>query len=279
MNRADLLQQYFSLDVSGSTLASHYIRTNPFLLTKSKSMEFTLIMDTLFPDWTITGMIPGTFILEGIDYEEDGPPKLCICTQCIKDICYLKHPVLEHSVQVGNVCVAKISEELSKQASKLFREKKVRLKQEKQIELDRIYRENSWLEIALEEENTRIVKQEMEENRLRASLVEQEIQDFFRKENERLFTERYRKRMEEQALREVAQKEKERLYLEERERASIEEKARHDRVMERMRLENERLLEESPFRECIGCNKRVVLKTSPRWMVRCLKCWKLEKDK
>jgi hypothetical protein len=131
MNREMLLTEYFGVDVSGNDidgLKEHYVRVNPRLITKNKSIEFLHVMDTLIPDWKIEGMIQGRFTIEGVNYANDA---LCICTQCITDICYLKHPKLALSVQVGNVCVGKISPELQKEAESLVRRMKKAEKDEK----------------------------------------------------------------------------------------------------------------------------------------------------
>jgi len=132
MNREDLLFLYFNIDSSGNDIDgyhNHYIRVREDLITKNKKTEFLHIMDTLIPEWIEDGMVGGKFSIVGVDYKGD---QLCICTQCITDLCYLKHPVLPYSVQVGNVCVGKISPILQREAEGLLRKKKKEIEEEKQ---------------------------------------------------------------------------------------------------------------------------------------------------
>jgi hypothetical protein len=132
MNRTDLLSQYFNIDSSGNEIDGyiyHYVRARENLITKNKKTEFLYVMDTLIPEWREDGMIPGKFSVVDVDYRED---QLCICTQCITDLCLLKHPVLPYSVQVGNVCVGKISPDLQREAEGLLRKKKKEIEEEKQ---------------------------------------------------------------------------------------------------------------------------------------------------
>ena len=128
MERDELLSQYFNTDVSGNDtegIKEHYVRTNPRLITNNKASEFEYIMDMLIPEWRkdkklMEEGLKGSFIIEKVDYADT----ICICTQEIQHICYLRHPLLKKSVQVGNHCVGKISEELEKEAAKMQRLKK-----------------------------------------------------------------------------------------------------------------------------------------------------------
>ena len=150
MKRDDLLSRYFMINVSGNEddgLRTHYIRVQDDLITKNKKTEFLYVMDILIPEWREDGMIAGRFSIVGVDYRDD---QLCICTQCIKDLCLLKHPVLPYSVQVGNVCVGKISPDLQREAEGLLREKKKEMKEEKQ-------RQQKKQEAALDRERDELV--------------------------------------------------------------------------------------------------------------------------
>jgi hypothetical protein len=124
MNRDELLLGYFDIDVSGNDddgLNQHYIRVNPELITKNKATEFIFVMDTLLPEWNTDSLEGGQskFTLEGVAYDQNR--QMCICTQPITDICYLRHPLLNISLQVGNTCVHKVSPELAKEAENLLR--------------------------------------------------------------------------------------------------------------------------------------------------------------
>lgn len=148
MNRDELLRDYFNTDASGNDLdgiKEHYVRTNRTLITKNKSLEFNYIMDVLIPDWVqdkhlIQG--GGNFYIEKIDYDTEA---MCICTQPIHDICYLKHPLLNQSVQVGNHCVGKINKELEKEAERMQRLYK------KQQQYDRIKKWNDYQKILMKQ--------------------------------------------------------------------------------------------------------------------------------
>lgn len=132
MNREDLLLRYFMIDVSGNEIdgfREHYVRIRDDLITKSKKTEFLHVMDILIPEWREDGMIPGKFSITDVNYKDD---QLCICTQCITDLCLLKHPTLPYSVQVGNVCVGKISPDLQREAESLLRKKKKEIEEENQ---------------------------------------------------------------------------------------------------------------------------------------------------
>jgi hypothetical protein len=128
MERDELLSQYFNTDVSGNDtegIKKHYVRCIPQLITKNKALEFEYVMDILIPEWRkdkelMQGGAEGPFTIEKVDYDNT----MCICTQKISDICYLSHPLLKKSVQVGNHCVGKISEELENEAAKMQRLKK-----------------------------------------------------------------------------------------------------------------------------------------------------------
>ena len=127
ISKEDLLKYYFDTDVSGNGIdgmKEHYIRTNPKLITKSKYEEFEYVMDRLIPEWRTDKELMrsgyGGFHIERVAYEET----MCICTQPINEICYLKHITLDKSVQVGNHCVGKINKELEEEAKRLHRIRK-----------------------------------------------------------------------------------------------------------------------------------------------------------
>ena len=140
MNRVQLLSNYFSIDASGNDdgIQEHFVRTNPKLITKSKAHEFKLIMKLLIPSWKEDADLLDTgndmpFTIIDVAHKSN---VLCICTQPITEICYIKHPLLEKSVQVGNTCVGKICLELKKHGKKMHAEKKKRLTKEENDRLD-----------------------------------------------------------------------------------------------------------------------------------------------
>jgi hypothetical protein len=84
-------------------------------------------MDKLIPEWRTDWELIrsgfgkcGRFYIERVAYEET----ICICTQRITEICYLRHTTLDKSVQVGNHCVGKIHSGLEEDAKKLHRIRK-----------------------------------------------------------------------------------------------------------------------------------------------------------
>jgi hypothetical protein len=133
MNKEELLLYYFDTDVSGNEIdgyRTHYVRKQEELITKNKRTEFIHVMDTLIPEWREDGMIQGKFSVTAVNYEQ----QLCICTQCIFNLCLLKHPTLPYSVQVGTVCVGKINPDLQREAEGLLRKKKKEMEEEKQCQ-------------------------------------------------------------------------------------------------------------------------------------------------
>jgi hypothetical protein len=141
MKKEELLLYYFGKGTSGTTIdghKEHYIRINPTLITKNKQTEFEYVMDILIPEWRKDKeLMEGKrdFIIERIAYDEE--EVLCICTQPIKEICYIKHTTLDKSVQVGNHCVGKIREDLEKEAKQLQRIRKKEAEQLKERKLDK----------------------------------------------------------------------------------------------------------------------------------------------
>lgn len=138
LTKNELLSYYFGIDTSGNqidTLNEHYIRINPTLITNNKNTEFLLVMDTLIPEWRQDKelMVAGRFSIDRIAYDEEA---LCICSQPIKEICYIKHTTLDKSVQVGNHCVGKIHKDLEKESEKLHRIRKKEIKKEQERKLD-----------------------------------------------------------------------------------------------------------------------------------------------
>jgi hypothetical protein len=140
MNKEDLLLYYFSKDVSGNEIdgmKEHHIRTNPKLIKKNKYDEFEYVMDILIPEWRRdkelmrAGYGEGGFHIERVAYEET----ICICTQPITEICYLKHITLDKSVQVGNHCVGKINKELEEEAKRLQRIRKKEIEAKRKQEM------------------------------------------------------------------------------------------------------------------------------------------------
>jgi hypothetical protein len=159
MSLQELLQDYFSIDVSGNEerLEGHYIRTNPELITKNKSSEFIYVMDRLIPTWKEDHLIGGTNSFKVVDVAH-ATNVMCICTQPITEICYIKHPSLDRSVQVGNNCVEKIHSALKEQAEKMQREKKK--KEKKELE-ERIYKWTKY-QVRLKQQHEIRVKEQKE---------------------------------------------------------------------------------------------------------------------
>lgn len=146
MDRITLLKEYFRIDTSGNEIdgiSEIYVRDRlkDELITTSKSLEFEYIMDILFPDWRAVEMTR-IFSIQDAEDAFDVNTCLCICTQHIKKLCYLKHPSLDKAVQVGSECVCKISPELQKKAEQILRlKKKIRLDKERDELVSRVEKE------------------------------------------------------------------------------------------------------------------------------------------
>jgi len=92
-------------------------------------------MDILIPEWRQEKeLIEGGFYIEKVDHTE----AMCICTQPIKEICYLRHSLLAKSVQVGNHCVGKIKKELEQEAKRLQRILKKKIEERLDKERDEL---------------------------------------------------------------------------------------------------------------------------------------------
>ena len=184
MTPQELLRDYFSIDVSGNgvVLTDHYIRTNPKLITNNKTTEFIYVMNKLIPTWKEDRLFGGThciFQIEDIAYETD---VMCICTQPIREICFIKHPLLNKSVQVGNNCVEKIRLELKEQAEKMQREKKKKALEDR-IRCWKIYQYRLW-----QQHNKRERRLDKERDEL-VSKVEREHDDYIKDQTEKVMSE------------------------------------------------------------------------------------------
>jgi hypothetical protein len=181
MDRITLLKEYFMTDTSGNELdgiREHYVRVNPRLITKDKSTEFNYVMNILFPNWRILNM-KGGHLFTIRDVDDSIEKRICICTQCIVNLCYLEHPSLELSVQVGNECVGKIDKKLQKESEQLLRLKKKKDKElieqtiiknwddYNQIIISYHYQREKQLELEIDELVARVEKEHDEQMELR----------------------------------------------------------------------------------------------------------------
>ena len=132
MDRDKLLNEWFGKDVSGwKNPQSYYKRINPQSITGgSMHDDWLIVMDTLVPNWVNDKSLHNIRSVYLGDYDDN---QMCICgKQHLIDICIYTHPtLLGKGLQIGNVCVDKIDNYLSKLASNKLRKLK---KEKKEIE-------------------------------------------------------------------------------------------------------------------------------------------------